>query len=314
MTPTRNSHIAQFNRGLIQLKLGDYENGWEGFEWRWQLPEFTPFQCPQPKWTGEDISDKRLLVHTEQGNGDALQYARFLPSVKSKCQKLIIVCIAGLRDLFAAMDCVDEVRLPGSMPADSFDTYCPIMSLSKILGVNLQNLEDRYPYLTVPDHVTVPPLENNNKPRIGICWQGRPTHKNDKHRSCPLDEFVKICSDKYDFVSFQVPVTSEQVAILDQHQIKNLEPDLTDYARSAVFLQQVDLLISVDTSVVHLAGAFNIPTWVMLPRNADWRWQTEGETTPWYSSLRLFRQQELDNWPEFISRLQNELDNHFSTN
>ncbi len=301
--------LAQFNRGVILLKQGNYKEGWPAFGWRWQLPEFTPFQCPQPQWKGEDISDKKLLVHTEQGNGDAIQCARFLPELRKRCDKLIVVCVASLRDLFSAMDCVDEVRLPGSLPSDLFDTYCPIMSICEILDVRLDTIPDRYPYLSIPAHVSVPKLKGREgRLKIGLCWQGSPTHKNDKHRSYPIEQLLELVSPEYDFYSLQVPVSSENAALLEQHHIQNLEPELTDYARTACYLTQMDLLISVDTSVAHLAGAFDIPVWIMLPENPDWRWGIEGNTSPWYQSARLFRQARTDDWPGIVQEVRLALD------
>lgn len=155
---------AHFNRGCVKLKQGDYKTGWPEYEWRWKMPTFQPFNCPQPQWQGEDISDKTILVHTEQGNGDALQFARFLPQVKARCKKLIIVCTEPLRLMFKEMSCVDEVRLPGNLPADLFDVYCPIMSLAGVLNISLENLPTNTPYLTIPNQVVVPKLVDNGKP------------------------------------------------------------------------------------------------------------------------------------------------------
>ena len=148
-----------------------------------KMPTFHPFNCPQPMWKGEDISDKTLLIHTEQGNGDAIQFARFLPQVRARCKKLVFVCTEPLRLLFKGMDCIDEVRLPGSLPADLFDVYAPIMSLPGILDITLENLPTQTPYLEIPSSVVVDPLETlgdskSTKPKIGLIWAGSPTQQN----------------------------------------------------------------------------------------------------------------------------------------
>ena len=298
---------AHFNRGLLNLKLGQFKEGWKGFEWRWQLPDFTPLGTHKPKWDGGDISDQTLLVHTEQGNGDAIQYARFLPLAKTKCAKLVVLCVEALRDLFQTMDCVDEVRVPGNLSSDTFDTFIPIMSLTKIFSVDHSDVATTYPYLAVPDYVSVPALANNQKQKIGICWKGQASHSNDKNRSIALDLFLSMFSSDVDLISFQLPVNPDERKLLSQSGIKDLEPHLTDYARTAAFLTQIDLLVTVDTSVAHLAGALNIPTWIILPHNSDWRWQLTGDTTPWYDSVRLFRQDSSANKDKVLDKVKHAL-------
>lgn len=299
----RQYAAAHFNRGLLLLKRGDYRRGWEEFDWRWQLPGFTPFRCPQPRWRGEDIGDKTLLVHTEQGAGDALQFARFLPLAAQRCRKLLLVCPEPLRALLGTVAGVAEVRLPGALPADSFDVYCPLLGLPRVLDIALDNLPAQTPYLGVPAHVAVPPLPNEGRRNVGLVWAGSATQKRDRQRSCPLPELLPLfdCTGVA-FYSLQTPVTTADAALLESRGIIDLEPELTDYARTAAYVQQLDLVISVCTSVAHLAGALNKPVWVLLPHHADWLWLEGRDDSPWYPSARLFRQTVPGGWSAPVAR------------
>lgn len=299
---------AHFNRGLLLLKRGDYRQGWEEFEWRWQLPEFTPFQCPQPQWHGEDIHDRILLVHTEQGNGDALQFARFLPWAAQCCRKLLLVCSEPLRAVLSTVAGVAEVRLPGVLTVDSFDFYCPLLSLPRVLDITLDNLPAQVPYLSIPAYVAVPSLPNDGRLKVGLVWAGSITQKLDEKFSCSLLELLPFLEvPNIAFHSLQIPSNAADRALLDAHGIINLESELTDYARTAAYVQQLDLVISVCTSIAHLAGALGKPIWILLAHHADWRWLEEREDTPWYPSARLFRQQSPGDWLELIARMKQNL-------
>lgn len=303
---------AHFNLGCIKLKQGDFETGWPEYEWRWKMPTFQPFNCPQPRWQGEDISDKTILVHTEQGNGDAIQFARFLPLVKARCKKLIIVCTESLRLLFKAMDCVDEVRLPGNLPADLFDVYCPIMSLAGVLEITLNTLHKETPYLTIPKEVVVPTLIDNGKPKIGLVWAGSPTQQINHHRSCPIEKMMKITQDdRFDFYSLQVPLTTEHKQVLLDHQVFDVEQELVSYAHTGALVQQMDMVISVCTSVVHLSGALNIPSLVLLSPHADWRWLADETQSTWYPNTTVMRQETSGDWTELIQRASEHLNERF---
>jgi len=294
--------IAHMNRAMILLKLGRFKEGWEEYEWRWQTPAFTPFVCPQPRWQGEDISNKTLLVHTEQGAGDVLQFARFLPQLAQRCKKLLLVCPESLRPLLANTAGVAETRV-GNVPLDSFDYFCPLLSLPHILGIDMDALPTFVPYLSIPKYVSVPHL-TGDRFKVGFCWAGSRTHPNDHHRSCSLTNWLPLMSmPEIDFYSLQTPVTSDELDLLAAQKAINLEPELTDYARTAALIDQLDLVISVDTSVVHLAGALAKPVWVLLGQHFDWRWMLEGEKSVWYPSMKLFRQTQADNWAEMMDRV-----------
>ena len=295
--------LAHMNRGMVLLKMGRYKEGWKAFEYRWQTPQFHPFSCPQPMWKGEDISDKTLLVHTEQGAGDAIMCARFLELAGARCKKLILAVPDNLRDLLATAKGVDEVRLPGQMPADLFDTYCPIMSLPGVLGITLDNLPVDIPYLSVPEHISASILKGEGT-KIGFAWRGSETMKTNHHRSCELKDFEPLLSlPGIDWFSFQMPVSREEAEWLEAHGVTNLEPELPGFARTAALARQMDQIISVDTSLVHLAGALGIPAFVLLGHHTDWRWHTEGDDSQWYPGMRVFRAKPGEDWPDRVLRV-----------
>ena len=304
--------VAHFNRGCIKLKQGDFVEGWKEYEWRWQMPTFQPFSCPQPQWQGEAISEKTLLVHTEQGNGDAIQFARFLPQVRERCKKLIVVCSEPLRLLFKHMDCVDEVRLPGTLSSDLFDVYCPIMSIAGALGVTLDTLKRDTPYLAIPPEVVVSTLPDNGKPKIGLVWSGSPTQKINHHRSCPIDQMMALTNNSsFDFYSLQLPISSNELQILEKHGVANLEQELVSYAHTGALIQQMDLVVSVCTSVVHLSGALNVPSLVLLSLHADWRWLTDESTSTWYPNTNILRQPYAGDWSGLLKDASEYISSYF---
>ena len=293
--------LAHFNRGLIKLKLGDYQEGWKGYDWRWQTPQFVPFQCNKPQWQGEDISDQRVLVHSEQGNGDHIQFMRFLPIVARQCKELIYVGPEKLAPLVAEIEGVAESRVPGQIPNDRFDVYCPLMSLPRWLGITLDNIPAPERYLKIPPHVVVRQLTGDFK--VGIAWAGSPTQKDDKRRSMKLETLAQLFAvEGVSWFSLQMPISSEEAAYLDDHGVTKLEPELPGYARTAALVDQLDLVITVDTAIAHVAAALGKPTIILLNADADWRWGLEGESTPWYPTVTLLRQQEPGLWQPVIER------------
>lgn len=297
--------VAHVNRAMVLLKLGRYLESWADYEWRWQMPSFTPFACPQPRWQGEAMPDKTLLVHTEQSTGDALQFARFLPLAAQRCKKLVLVCTEALRPLLAHTPGVAEARLAGAVAMDSFDAICPLLSLPHSLGLaDAAQLSVTGAYLLVPKHVTVPRLPSTHRLKVGICWAGSHTHPQAHHRSCPLSHWLPVLAlAEVDFYSLQTPVGRADAECLASHEVGNLEAELGDYARTAALVEQLDLLISVDTSVAHLAGALGKPVWLLLSQHCDWRWGLKGGDSLWYPSMKLFRQTQTGDWAEVMERV-----------
>ncbi|MBD8524828.1 TIGR03032 family protein [Pseudomarimonas arenosa] len=301
----RQFALAHFNRGLILLKSNRYQEGWPEYEWRWQLPSFTPFRCPHPQWRGEDIADKRLLVHSEQGNGDHIQFWRYLPLLRERCKELIYVGPEKLSELVSSIPGVDESRVPGNIPRDRFDCFVPLMNVPHLLGLHDPKpmLE---PYVKVPAHLQVRRLEGQRK--IGLVWQGSPTHKDDRRRSLNLQALLPTLQGiKADFYSLQFPISGEEIELLKRHGVHNLEPEINGYSRTAAFVEQLDAVISVDTAMAHLAGAMGKPVYLLLAKDADWRWGLDGDQTPWYPSTRLLRQTEPGDWGPVLNDLAQQL-------
>ena len=306
-------HVAQphVNLGMTFLQLGDYPRGFAEYEWRWQTAQFTPLHCPQPRWDGRPIPDKTLLVHTEQGAGDAIQFARYLPRVAERCGRLLVVCPADLMPLFATLPGVAQLRESGTFSVSEFDTYLPLLSLPQVWGTTLATIPATVPYVDVvairrrKELNALPPLASAGELRVGIVWAGSPTHRDDRQRSCALYAFVPFLRrSEIAFYSLQKGDRQQELAALppDVH-VQDLAPYLHDFGDLAVCLDQLDLVITVDTSVAHLAGALGKPVWVLLSHVADWRWGLEGEKTPWYPTMRLFRQSQAGDWTTVIERV-----------
>lgn len=291
---------AHMNLGMTYLKQGELKQGWAEFEWRWQTNQFTPFQCPHPRWQGEDIRDKRLLVHTEQGAGDSIQFARFLTLAARRCQSLLLVCPDHLTRLLQTVPGIERIYNAGDIPLSAFDTYCPLMSLPKCLGIDsLAAIPGDVPYLKVPPSELVVRRKEPTALHMGICWAGSPTQGNDRNRSTFLNDWLPLLKTPgVVWHSLQKGPTVTQIQDCPVPLV-NWDAMLRDYADTAAIIQQLDYVITVDTSVAHVAGALAKPTWVLLCHNADWRWLEAGETSPYYPTLRLFRQTSRDWAPVF---------------
>lgn len=299
---------AHLNLAMLLLMQGRYEEGWEAFEWRWKTPGFTPFEpTTHPRWDGRPIPEGTLLIHTEQGAGDAIQCMRFLPDVARRCARLLVVAPPSLHPLLKGLAANLTCQPPGPLTADAFNAWLPIMSLPRVLGIHSEADLRRVPtpYLSAPRRRVGLPARRpaGVRGRIGLVWAGSPTFSNDRHRSIALTTLAPLfaVSTGLEWFSLQKGEAGRQRETLpDPERLLDLSEGLQDYGDTAAVLARLDLLISVDTSVVHLAGALGTPTWVLLPFNADWRWQSDRDDSPWYPSARLFRQPRLGDWTAVI--------------
>lgn len=302
---------AHFNMGITLLQIGEFKEGWLEAEWRWQRKDFFPIKCPQPKWDGSDISDKTILIHTEQGAGDTIQFGRYLPLLAKKCRKLIFCCPDNLKTLFETVEGISKIYPAGDIPLSEFDTYCPLMSLPLFFETNLDNIPNTIPYLgqNLPPLAIDAKLENliihDSKPNIGIVWAGSSTHVHDRHRSCSIFDFMPLLElTEFNFYSLQKGDKASQIAQLPPEiNIVDLSNYLADYADTAKAISKLDLVISVDTSVAHLTGALGEKIWVLLDKNYDWRWLTNREDSPWYPTMKLFIQDKLDDWKSVFEKI-----------
>jgi Flp pilus assembly protein TadD len=303
ITINPNDAHAHWNLGVLQLLQGDFEHGWQEYNWRPRLLKFS-----QPQWTGEDIAGKAILLHAEQGLGDAIQFVRYAPLVAAKGARVKLMVHPELTRLFASIAGIDEVLPLGSSSAQ-FDVQCSLLSLPGIFQTMLANIPAKVPYLDPPDELTHKACDHlgppDGKRRVGLVWAGRPEHRNDARRSLRFEQLAPILSiPGIQFFSLQ----KGPAALRENHPvIIDLAPELHDFTDTAAFIKNFDLVIAVDTSVAHLAGALGKNVWVFLPTNPDWRWMLDRSDSPWYPTMRLFRQKRRGDWNEPISEAANEL-------
>jgi Tetratricopeptide repeat/TPR repeat/Glycosyltransferase family 9 (heptosyltransferase) len=291
---------AHLNLALALFHTGDFLGGWQEYEWRLKTLQVPPFACVHPRWDGTPMPGKTILIHTEQGSGDAIQFARYLPLVKQQFGRVLLVCIPELADLLGTAAGVDQVLPPGDIALDQFQTYTSLMSLPLLFKTTAETIPQQMPYLQIPAHATVSlPAAQGASPRlkVGLVWAGSPTHRDDRRRSCKLTDYLPLLnvSDVH-FYSLQKRVSAAEQAQLRDFGITDLSEQLNTFADTAAAIAQLDVVISVDTSVVHLAGALGKPVWALLCFCPDWRWGLQGNTTPWYPTMRLFRQPAAHQW------------------
>ena len=318
-----NSEIA-WNLALLQLMAGDFEAGWAGREARWRgkmRPASYP-HFPQPMWLGDtDIDGKTILVQEDEGLGDTLQFARYIPLLAARGARVILVVRDQMVPLLAGLPGVSQCipRTP-SKPLPPFDLHCPVCSLPYAFGTRLDTIPAEVRYLPAPSEALVRAwngrLEqqagDRGQLRIGLVWSGNPKHDNDRNRSIALSSLLRIADTKATFVSLQKDLRPGDQELLAQSSILDLTSQLTDFAETAALVCCLDLVITVDTSVAHLASALGRPTWILLPFVPDYRWLLNREDSPWYPTVRLFRQSTRGDWNDVVQRVRNALANRIS--
>ena len=278
------------------LATGRYAEGWREYEWRNRGEGGAPFpNIEAPRWHGEALDGRTVLIVGEQGFGDVIQFARFLSRVKARGGRVSMAVSRPLAALFNDHPAIDHLFTDWHR-VGAFDCYCPLSSLPEALEIDADDLPGEVPYIAADERRAkrwarrLGPAERR---RIGLCWAGRPTHPNDRNRSLPFETLRARLPADADLVSLQTGGRGDdlsEVAILD------VTERLHDFAETAALIANLDLVVSVDTSVVHLAGAMGKPVHVLLPFVADCRWGRKGDSTPWYPSARLFRQDAPGDW------------------
>ena len=292
------SATAHMSAAMVALLIGDFKRGWEEYEWRWKWKEFPtlPLDCGKPLWQGEDLTGKTILLTEEQGYGDAIMFIRYANELKIRWDcKTKYFGSTCLMDLFKGVIGLDECF--DRSDVEDFDYHCPLMSLPHRLGTTLATIPASVPYIVAT------PSRNEPGLNVALCWAGSPKHGKDKFRSIEPELFQPIIDSRPDihFHSLQVGPRAHEVTRLQR--INDLAPAVATFTDTAGLLRSMDLVISVDTSLVHLAGALNVPTWMLTPHSPDFRWLMDRENSPWYPSLRLFRQKERGQWAETINRV-----------
>jgi tetratricopeptide (TPR) repeat protein len=291
---------AHVNRALAWLRCGDWLLGWPEYEWRWRKKGFTPRRFSQPWWDGESLAGKTILLHAEQGLGDTIQFIRYAPVVKQHGATVIVECQKPLLGLLEGCPGVDQLVAQGDrLPA--FDVYAPLLSVPGILKTSLETVPAKVPYL-LPKPAMVESwrsrLAEFDGFKIGIAWRGSPTFRGDRFRSIPLRCFAPLAQvPGVRWMSLQKGAGTGQLAeIRDFFPVTDLGSRLDDFMDTAAVLMNLDLVIACDTAVAHLAGALGADVWVALPFAPDWRWLLDRSDSPWYPTMRLFRQKKLGEW------------------
>ena len=300
---------ARLNQSLSWLLIGDFDKGLPGYEWRNEVksPGNSKRVFAQPQWSGqEDIHEKTILLHAEQGYGDTIQFCRYVAIVAARGAHVILEVPESLVELMRSLNTPVQIIAKGQ-PLPNFDMHCPLLSLPLALATRLNTVPASVPYLKAsPHHVNrwASRLGPRNKPRIGLVWSGEQTHANDLNRSFPLTLLLPLLDLDALFVSLQKDLRPDDANILvSRSDLRHFGDDLKSFADTAALLASLDLVVSIDTSVVHLAGALAKPIWVMLPFTPDWRWLLDRTDSPWYPTARLFRQDESGAWPAVIEHV-----------
>src|SRR5258708_453715 len=294
---------AYYNRGIAKLALGDFAGGWPDYEYRLDIAEGSYYVGPfdQPKWEGHQaLEGKTILLHAEQGLGDSIQFMRFVPLVLDLgIRHIFMVAHTPLR-ILTSTDRVTVLKAGEAYPP--FDYWCPLMSLPLAFGTTEGTIPP--PWDIRKDQMP----ERGRRLRVGVCWAGSENHKNDAHRSIPLKQFSVLLHTKdIDFFSLQRDIRHSDVA--DCSELKHVTvPPMDSVEATAKAIAMLDLVITVDTSIAHLAGTLDTPTWILLPKQStDWRWMLDREDTPWYPSAKLFRQTHVGDWESVLARVKREL-------
>jgi hypothetical protein len=298
---------------VCRLLIGDFDRGWKQHEWRWETKSNQKRNFVQPLWTGrEDIAGKTVLLHAEQGLGDTMQFCRYVPLVAARGACVIVEVQKPLQALMRSLSGAAQILSQGD-PLPSFDLHCPLLSLPLAFGTRVETIPSATPYLSAPAakmRAWQDRLGSHQKPRIGLVWAGNPriglpnANRIDPQRSIVFDQLAPLLQIiGYEFYSLQKG--DDAVAQLRDSplraQVTDWTNDLHDFSDTAALVANLDLIVTVDTSVAHLAGALGKPLWLMNRYNTCWRWLLDRNDSPWYPTARLFRQDQTRNWDSVIT-------------
>jgi hypothetical protein len=303
------NHQREWDYSLMLLQKGDWERGFAAYEARWHLPGVPPFVSDRPQWDGSPLAGRTLLLLSEQGMGDAIQFARYVPLIARDGGRIAMQVRKPLLNLFAAVPALAGVDLAASEgPLPPHDLCLPLISLTRVLKARPETLPPPLSIDLPKDRLAeaeklFPPRVGRR--RVGIVWAGSPGHRNDRNRSAELAAFRPLFAHPgLDLYSFQVGERARDLAETGLGAlVSDLSPRIADFLDTAVLMRQMDLMVAVDTGTVHLAGSLGVPTVVVIPFAVDWRWGEDGATTPWYTSLRLVRQPRQGDWEGAFARV-----------
>jgi hypothetical protein len=299
-----------FNLAVCYLLAGDYARGWPQYEHRWNFEHLagTLPQYSQPRWTGQDLKGKTILVCQEQGLGDVIQFSRFLYPLHAAGARIILQINNNLAPLFANSAIINQIVDISENPT-GFDYWTPIMSLAMTLGITLENLPCQLSYLSARGDLAsewAQRLGKKTRLRVGFCWSGRPDSWINRHKGMPFEVMCALIrrNPNYEWINLQVECGAEQSAELVKLGVAEYPGTVRNFADSAALIHHMDVVISVDTAVAHLSGALGRPTWIPLNwYGTDWRWLLDRDDNPWYPSARLFRQPRQDDWSTVTDKI-----------
>ncbi|MCX8521601.1 MAG: tetratricopeptide repeat protein [Rhodoferax sp.] len=307
----------QWQKAIALLLTGQYERGWQLYEWRWRKKKFSSPRrdFTQALWLGDSpLQGKTILLHWEQGLGDTIQFCRYIALVAQRGATILLEVRSPLKALLAKLPGVAQIYEYGeALP--HFDCHCPLMSLPLAFQTRLDSIPFAQPYLqSDPDKRVLwqKKLGKKTRPRIGLVWSGSSNHKGDKNRSIPLQDWVAQLPPGLDYISLQNEVRDTDVHTLKKSRIRHFGKDLADMSDTAALCQQMDMVLSVDTSVAHLAAALGVVTWVVIGFIPDWRWLMGREDSPWYPSVKLYRQGPDRVWQPVLQRVAMDLAQHWA--
>jgi Flp pilus assembly protein TadD len=303
-------HDAHFNMALVLLLCGDFERGWAEYEHRWRLAETAKPDHTEPMWQGEKLDGKTILLQAEQGFGDTVQMLRYVPALAAYGGRIVLRLERALVRLAASLPTSIVIK-PADARLPDFDVWCPLLSLPRILGTRIDSIPASVPYLGTRAAIAARwqrRLAEARGLRVGLAWAGNPRHINDLRRSVGLERLKPLLGvPGVSFVSLQVGPRAGDVASLPSATLLDVSAELSDFAETAGAIVNLDLVIAVDTAVVHLAGALGRPVWIVLPFSPDWRWLLDRDDSPWYPTARLYRQRAPGGWDEVVARVATDL-------
>lgn len=306
-----NNVTAKFNLAVSYLIMGDYARGWPAYESRWQYEHLagTEPQHTQPRWAGEDLRDKTILVVGEQGHGDNIQFCRFLHNLQVLGAKVLFQTTEGLIPLLSVSPVISWIGRYTDQPPE-FDYWIPIMSLPGVLGVTLENLPKTVQYLSADPAKYAAWLQllgPKKKMRVGFSWSGRRDAWLNRHKGVPFETMLDLVkrNPQYEWINLQVDVSVEEDDALAAAGVTRYPGTIQSFADTAALINCLDVVISVDTAITHLAAAMGRPTWLMLQWFAtDWRWLLDRDSNPWYPTVRIFRQPAMGDWQSVTKKIE----------
>jgi tetratricopeptide (TPR) repeat protein len=305
--------LAELGTAHLNLLLGNFDAGWSGREARWNLPSSYP-RFSQPMWLGHDsIAGKTIVIAADEGLGDTIQFARYIPLVAALGARIILAIQEPLIPLLSRMPGISQC-IPVAEAADlaAVDFHCPIMSLPFAFRTTLTTIPAPVSYVAAPDPDRIrlweQRLGTRDKLRVGLVWSGNPNHLDDHNRSIPLQRLSRLLGENVAFISLQKePKAEDKAELQETRRLLDVTSLITDFADTAALISCLDLVITVDTSVAHLAGALGCPTWTLLSYTPDYRWLLDRDDSVWYPTMRLFRQSERRDWDEVVERVRHAL-------